>query len=80
MGFLRGIGLPELLIILFIILLVFGTARLPKLAGSMGKAVREFRRTTDEQDRPSRNGHKASGVAASSRKPPERRAGKNKQE
>ena len=57
MGFLRGIGLTELLIILFIILLVFGTARLPKLAGSMGKAVREFRKATGEQERVSRNGH-----------------------
>ena len=57
MGFLRGIGLPELLIILFIILLVFGTTKLPKLAGSMGKAVREFRKATGEQERTSRNGH-----------------------
>lgn len=80
MGFLRGIGLPELLIILFIVLLVFGTARLPKLAGSMGKAVREFRRTTVEQDRPSRNGHRVSRTAATSRKPPARRSGKSKQE
>jgi sec-independent protein translocase protein TatA len=48
MGFIRGIGLPELLIVLAIVLLIFGTTRLPKLASSMGKAVREFRKATDE--------------------------------
>ncbi len=53
MGFIRGIGLPELLIILTIILLVFGTTRLPKLASSMGKAVKEFRKATDGEKRTS---------------------------
>ena len=61
MGFLRGIGLPELLIILAIILLVFGTARLPKLANSMGKAVREFRKATGDGEGSSRNGRRGSG-------------------
>ena len=40
-----GIGGPELIVILFIIFLVFGSTRLPKLAGSMGKAIKEFRKT-----------------------------------
>lgn len=39
-----GIGGPELIVILFIILLLFGSTRLPKLAGSMGKAIKEFRK------------------------------------
>ena len=64
MGFLRGIGLPELLIILAIILLVFGTARLPKLASSMGKAVREFRKATGDSEGPSRNGRRGSSSRA----------------
>lgn len=46
MGFFRGFGMPELLIILVIILLLFGATRLPRLAGSMGKAVKEFRKGT----------------------------------
>jgi TatA/E family protein of Tat protein translocase len=41
---LRGIGLPELVIILAIILLLFGAARLPQIANSMGKAIKEFRK------------------------------------
>lgn len=37
-----GLGLPELLIILLVVLLLFGAARLPKLARSLGEAKREF--------------------------------------
>jgi sec-independent protein translocase protein TatA len=37
------VGLPELLIILGIILLLFGARRLPDLARSLGKSTREFR-------------------------------------
>jgi sec-independent protein translocase protein TatA len=43
MGFLRDFGLPELLIILVIILLVFGPGRLGKVAGELGKGIRSFK-------------------------------------
>ncbi|MSP78996.1 MAG: twin-arginine translocase TatA/TatE family subunit [Dehalococcoidia bacterium] len=43
MGFLKEIGPMELIIILVIVLLLFGANRLPKLAQSMGQAIREFR-------------------------------------
>ena len=43
-----AVGAPELLIILAIILLVFGGAKLPKLAKSLGQAQREFRKGTSE--------------------------------
>lgn len=39
-----NLGAPELLIILAVVLLLFGTTRLPKLARSMGQASREFKR------------------------------------
>lgn len=67
MSFLRGIGLPELLIILTIVLLIFGTTRLPKLAGSMGKAVREFRKATDSGGRPPVRGRKGSARGSKQR-------------
>lgn len=67
MGFIRGIGLPELLIVLAIVLLVFGTTRLPKLASSMGKAVREFRKATDEGAKKGRN--KRNGSRSTTGKP-----------
>ena len=37
------IGTPELLIILVIIVLLFGVGRIGKIAGELGKGVREFR-------------------------------------
>lgn len=37
-----NLGGPELLIVLVIVLLVFGTSRVPKLARSLGSAKREF--------------------------------------
>ena len=38
-----SIGAPELIIILLIILLIFGGAKLPKLARSLGQAQKEFK-------------------------------------
>jgi len=38
-----NLGTPELLVILLIVLLVFGGAKLPKLAKSLGQAQKEFK-------------------------------------
>jgi sec-independent protein translocase protein TatA len=43
-----SIGAPELIILLLIVLLIFGGAKLPKLARSLGEAQREFRKGQDE--------------------------------
>ena len=43
LGIAATLGPPELLIILVLVLLVFGGAKLPKLARSLGQAQREFR-------------------------------------
>jgi sec-independent protein translocase protein TatA len=53
-----GLGAPELLIILVLVLLVFGGSKLPKLARSLGQAKNEFEAGTregagdDDADRP----------------------------
>ncbi len=43
-----NIGFPELLVIMIIALLIFGPKKLPEVGRSIGKALREFRRTSDE--------------------------------
>ena len=45
---LRNIGGAEILIILVVVLLVFGAARLPKLARSLGASAKEFRKGVEE--------------------------------
>jgi TatA/E family protein of Tat protein translocase len=42
------IGMQELLVILVIALIVFGPNKIPELAKSFGKALREFKKATDE--------------------------------
>jgi Tat protein translocase TatB subunit len=43
-----GIGMPELILIAVVALIVLGPKKLPDLAKSMGRAVREFRKATSE--------------------------------
>jgi TatA/E family protein of Tat protein translocase len=43
-----GIGFPEMLLIMAVALLVFGPKRLPEIGKSLGKAIREFKRSSDE--------------------------------
>jgi sec-independent protein translocase protein TatA len=43
-----NLGVTELLIILAVVLLLFGSTRLPKLARSLGEASKEFKKGVDE--------------------------------
>lgn len=43
-----GLGTSELIIILLIVLLVFGAKRLPDIGSSLGKGIREFKRSFSE--------------------------------
>ncbi len=45
MGF-GSIGMPELLIVLLVVLLLFGAKKLPELARGLGKGIREFKDAT----------------------------------
>ncbi len=48
----RSFGIPELLLVLLIVLLVFGAARLPQIGDALGKAIRNFRKgTSGEEDK-----------------------------
>jgi len=46
-----GLGMPELLIILVIILIIFGASRLPEIGRGLGKGIRNFRESTSEKPR-----------------------------
>jgi TatA/E family protein of Tat protein translocase len=43
-----GIGMTELLVILVVALIVFGPTKLPELARSLGRAMHEFRRASND--------------------------------
>ena len=43
-----GLGGPEIALILFLILLLFGAKRLPELARGFGKSIREFKKATED--------------------------------
>lgn len=51
LAFLQNIGFPELLVILLIVLLLFGAARLPEIARSLGKSIQEFKKGVKEIER-----------------------------
>jgi sec-independent protein translocase protein TatA len=42
------IGIPELLVILFIVILIFGASRLPELGKGIGKGIKNFKEATRE--------------------------------
>jgi sec-independent protein translocase protein TatA len=43
-----SLGLPELLVILFIVILVFGASRLPELGKGIGKGIKNFKDATKD--------------------------------
>ena len=45
-----GIGMPELMIILVIILIIFGAGKLPEIGGAVGKGIKNFKKSFNEQD------------------------------
>jgi sec-independent protein translocase protein TatA len=44
-----GIGMPELIIILVIILIIFGAGKLPDIGSGIGKAIKNFRGASEEE-------------------------------
>ena len=49
-GLLGGIGAPELVVILIIVLVLFGPKRLPQLGSSLGKTVKNIREGMESED------------------------------
>ncbi|MFZ7111854.1 MAG: twin-arginine translocase TatA/TatE family subunit [Desulfatiglandales bacterium] len=44
-----GLGMPELIIILIIILIIFGAGKLPEIGSGIGKGIRNFKKATKEK-------------------------------
>ena len=45
-----GLGMPELLVILVIILVIFGAGKLPKIGEGLGKGISNFKKSIKEKD------------------------------
>ena len=45
-----GFGMPEMLIVLAIVLVVFGAGRLPEIGGALGKSIRNFKKASDGKE------------------------------
>jgi sec-independent protein translocase protein TatA len=47
-AFIEGVGGPELMLTMFIVLLLFGANKLPELAKGLGKSVKEFKKAASD--------------------------------
>ena len=45
-----GIGMPELLVIMVIVLIIFGAGKLPEIGGAIGKGIKNFKKSMREGD------------------------------
>jgi sec-independent protein translocase protein TatA len=50
-----GLGWPELVIILFIVVIIFGAGKLPEIGGAVGRGIKEFRTATTDEMNPNEN-------------------------
>ena len=63
-----SIGPLELIVLLLVVLLLFGSTRLPKLARSMGEASREFKKGISDREREQALADEAAAKAAADEK------------
>ena len=44
------LGLPEIILILVIVLIIFGVGKLPQIGGAIGKSIKEFQKARNAND------------------------------
>jgi sec-independent protein translocase protein TatA len=64
-----GIGMPELLVILVIVLIIFGANKLPQIGEGLGKGIRNFKKGVKDKEE----------INITSKKPEESSGEKNKE-
>lgn len=45
-----SVGMPELMVIMVIALVIFGAGKLPQIGENLGKAIRNFKKSTQEKE------------------------------
>ena len=45
-----GLGMPELLVIMVIVLIIFGAGKLPEIGGAIGKGIKNFKKSMRDSD------------------------------
>lgn len=50
-----GIGMPELIIILVIIMIIFGAGKLPEIGSGIGRGIKNFKKATSEAEKEDTN-------------------------
>jgi sec-independent protein translocase protein TatA len=45
-----GLGFPEIILILVIVILIFGTSRIPELGKGLGEGIRNFKKSIRDED------------------------------
>lgn len=45
-----GLGMPELMVIMVIVLIIFGAGKLPEIGGAIGKGIKNFKKSIRESE------------------------------
>jgi sec-independent protein translocase protein TatA len=56
-----GLGMPELIVILVIVLVIFGANRLPQLGEGLGKAIKGFKKGISDSNESNKESEKKEG-------------------